>query len=86
MVEKLNSSDSCKDKAYFYGIGSSYTSDCVETALRAKLEILGFIHDVMVEGGEQSITSCCVSKSYIIQSDSHASKTKTKTHASFLPI
>jgi sugar O-acyltransferase (sialic acid O-acetyltransferase NeuD family) len=45
MEEIANNQLAIDNGIYFYGVASSYVSDCLETALRSKIKIKGFIHN-----------------------------------------
>jgi hypothetical protein len=45
MEEIVNNQNAIDNGIYFYGVASSYVSDCLETALRNKIKIKGFIHN-----------------------------------------
>lgn len=45
MEDYMSNNQAKGTRIYFYGIASSYTNECVETALRAELQIMGYIHN-----------------------------------------
>ena len=45
-MEEIVNNQQVKDNGiYFYGVASPYVSDCLETAIRNKIKIKGFIHN-----------------------------------------